>query len=233
MRLTFLIACGLAAAAVAPVSAQPAATPAPAAPAIAFEGGRWFDGERFAPARWYSAGGRLTANRPARIDVTVNLDGRYVLPSLIEAHNHDAQSGRFGAISNAKNMAQGVFHSVQMCSKPEDRGQYGGFFGRPGTMEVLYADACISSSDGHPLGIAIAFIKVGMEVRWDTKMSLEQLVNEGVRLAYTDKDNPLRASMLFLSPTYLRITPGLLRLIQTIARAGCAWDGRAGKWRPG
>ncbi|MGZ5112056.1 MAG: fumarate hydratase [Usitatibacter sp.] len=45
-------------------------------------------------------------------------------------------------------------------------------------------------------GIAIAFIKAGMDVRWDTKMSLEQLVNEGVRRAYTDKDNPLRASML-------------------------------------
>ena len=45
-------------------------------------------------------------------------------------------------------------------------------------------------------GICIVFIKVGMEVRWDTKMSLEELVNEGVRRAYTDKDNPLRASML-------------------------------------
>ena len=45
-------------------------------------------------------------------------------------------------------------------------------------------------------GIAIAFIRAGMDVRWDTKMSLEELVNEGVRRAYTDKDNPLRASML-------------------------------------
>src|SRR5258705_6608001 len=45
-------------------------------------------------------------------------------------------------------------------------------------------------------GIAIAFIRVGMDVRWDTKLSLAQLVDEGVRRAYTDKDNPLRASML-------------------------------------
>src|SRR5687767_6068095 len=45
-------------------------------------------------------------------------------------------------------------------------------------------------------GVAIAFIRVGMQVRWDTKRSLEELVNEGVRRAYTDKDNPLRASML-------------------------------------
>jgi fumarate hydratase class I len=57
------------------------------------------------------------------------------------------------------------------------------------------------SAEGHrPMcqdtGIAIAFIRAGMDVRWDTKLSLEQLVNEGVRRAYTDKDNPLRASML-------------------------------------
>jgi fumarate hydratase class I len=45
-------------------------------------------------------------------------------------------------------------------------------------------------------GIAIAFIRAGMNVRWDTKRSLEELVNEGVRRAYTDKDNPLRGSML-------------------------------------
>jgi fumarate hydratase class I len=56
-------------------------------------------------------------------------------------------------------------------------------------------------------GIAIAFIKVGMDVRWNTKMSLEQLVNEGVRRAYTDKDNPLRASML-ADPDGKRVSTG-------------------------
>jgi fumarate hydratase class I len=45
-------------------------------------------------------------------------------------------------------------------------------------------------------GIAIAFVRAGMDVRWDTRKSLEDLVNEGVRRAYTDPHNPLRASML-------------------------------------
>jgi len=45
-------------------------------------------------------------------------------------------------------------------------------------------------------GIAIAFIRVGMDVRWDAKLSLADLVSEGVRRAYTDRDNPLRASIL-------------------------------------
>ena len=57
------------------------------------------------------------------------------------------------------------------------------------------------SAEGHrPMcqdtGIAIAFIKVGMDVRWDTKLSLEELVNEGVGRDYGDVDNPLRGSML-------------------------------------
>jgi len=45
-------------------------------------------------------------------------------------------------------------------------------------------------------GICIAFIKVGMGVRWDTSMSIDDMVNEGVRRAYTDPDNKLRASIV-------------------------------------
>lgn len=45
-------------------------------------------------------------------------------------------------------------------------------------------------------GICIAFIKAGMDVRWDTRLSVEQMVNEGVRRAYTDPNNPLRGSVL-------------------------------------
>jgi fumarate hydratase class I len=45
-------------------------------------------------------------------------------------------------------------------------------------------------------GIAVVFLKIGMGVRWDATLGVQEMVNEGVRRAYTDKDNPLRASML-------------------------------------
>ena len=45
-------------------------------------------------------------------------------------------------------------------------------------------------------GIAVVFLKIGMDVRWDAHLSVQQMVDEGVRRAYTDKDNPLRASVL-------------------------------------
>jgi fumarate hydratase class I len=46
-------------------------------------------------------------------------------------------------------------------------------------------------------GIVVAFVKVGMDVRWDgVTMSLADMVNEGVRVAYMDPDNRLRASIV-------------------------------------
>lgn len=45
-------------------------------------------------------------------------------------------------------------------------------------------------------GIAVVFLKVGMNVRWDSAMSVQDMVNEGVRRAYTHPDNKLRASVL-------------------------------------
>jgi len=45
-------------------------------------------------------------------------------------------------------------------------------------------------------GIVVAFVNVGMDVRWATSQTVEEMVNEGVRQAYTDPSNPLRASMV-------------------------------------
>ena len=46
-------------------------------------------------------------------------------------------------------------------------------------------------------GIVVAFVKVGMDVRWDgATMSVADMVNEGVRRAYIDPDNKLRASIV-------------------------------------
>ena len=46
-------------------------------------------------------------------------------------------------------------------------------------------------------GIVVAFVRVGMSVRFaDATMSVTDMVDEGVRRAYLDPDNPLRASIL-------------------------------------
>lgn len=45
-------------------------------------------------------------------------------------------------------------------------------------------------------GIVCVFMKIGMDVQWESGMSVADMVNEGVRRAYTHPDNVLRASIL-------------------------------------
>ena len=45
-------------------------------------------------------------------------------------------------------------------------------------------------------GIVTVFLKIGMNVQWDASMSVSDMVDEGVRRAYLDPDNVLRASIL-------------------------------------
>ena len=58
------------------------------------------------------------------------------------------------------------------------------------------------SAEGHrPLcqdtGIVTCFVKIGMQVQWDKHdLTVQQMVDEGTRRAYTNPDNPLRASIV-------------------------------------
>ena len=45
-------------------------------------------------------------------------------------------------------------------------------------------------------GIVNVFLKVGMEVRWDSDSSIDDMINAAVRRAYMDADNPLRGSIV-------------------------------------
>jgi fumarate hydratase, class I len=45
-------------------------------------------------------------------------------------------------------------------------------------------------------GICVVFLKIGMNVRWESELTIQEMVNEGVRRAYMNPDNVLRASVL-------------------------------------
>ena len=57
------------------------------------------------------------------------------------------------------------------------------------------------AAEGHrPLcqdtGIVTCFVKVGMQVQWDGELTVQEMVDQGTRRAYTHPDNPLRLSIL-------------------------------------
>jgi len=142
-------------------------------PTLHFTGGQWFDGRQFKKAEWYSVGGRLTARRPKRVDVTFNLSGSYVLLPFAEAHNHDIQNAYFGAIAPPRYLRQGIFYSAQLCADTKRTKDFSGQFNRPNSLDVVWATACVTASDGHPLGLMIHDAKqLGMDASVDELRSL-------------------------------------------------------------
>ncbi len=65
-------------------------------------------------------------------------------------------------------------------------------------------------------GIVNVFVEVGMNVTWVVDLSLEDMINEGVRQAFTYADNPLRASIV-RDPLFTRVntkdnTPAVIHM---------------------
>ncbi|NAW63985.1 fumarate hydratase [Photobacterium halotolerans] len=57
------------------------------------------------------------------------------------------------------------------------------------------------SAEGHrPIcqdtGIVTCFVKIGMNVQWDSDLTVQEMIDEGVRQAYNNPINPLRASVV-------------------------------------
>lgn len=82
-------------------------------------------------------------------------------------------------------------------------------------------------------GIVIVYLDVGMDVHWDSELSVEDMVNEGVRRGFQHPDNILRASVLSdpngarkntgdntPAVIHMRIVPGDKLSIEVAAKGG-------------
>jgi len=67
-------------------------------------------------------------------------------------------------------------------------------------MAQILLNSRMSAEGARPIcqdtGIAVVFLRIGQQVTFDSDKSVQELVDEGVRRAYLDPDNTLRASIL-------------------------------------
>ena len=88
-------------------------------------------------------------------------------------------------------------------------------------------------------GIVNVFLKIGMDVQWESRLSIEEMVNEGVKKAYNYSDNPLRASIvsdpIFTRKNTTNNTPAVVHtnIVQgsivdiIVAAKGCGSENKA------
>lgn len=147
-----LLACAL------PVSAQlpPPRFQVTEAISLELRHARWFDGEGFRPGPLFVHEGRFVAELPPGTRAQrLDLEGRYLVPPLAEAHNHNLQNPWAFDNFASRYIADGVFYAAMLCSDPAGVEPVRGRAGAAATPDVVFVTSCITSSDGHPLAMLL------------------------------------------------------------------------------
>ncbi len=114
-----------------------------------FRNGRWFDGKSFVVRTFYSVRGRLTSKRPARPDSVIDLTGKYVIPPLAEAHNHNLGGANGLDAQIAMYLRDGVFYSKNLHYVRDFTSPILGRVNTPSSVDVAYAHGGLVARGGH------------------------------------------------------------------------------------
>ena len=137
---------------------------------------RWFDGEKLQSGSLYVEDGRFVEKRPRKVNRLLELRGQTLVAPLADAHNHNLQ-GAWGLDKFGQDyLRDGVFYAAMLCADPAAIDPIRARISQPETPDVLFATACITSSDGQPL----AMLQSGTP-----PMALDQIVDKAVLIMDT------------------------------------------------
>lgn len=117
---------------------------------IEFRNGLWFNGKDFTEGTWYVRDGLLTRKAPAKIDTVVDLEKRWVVPPLADAHV-SCLAGNPSAKEALKAYAsEGVFYLQILSNTQQERQDLANLLNKPGTPDALFANGGLTCSLGTP-----------------------------------------------------------------------------------
>jgi imidazolonepropionase-like amidohydrolase len=136
-----------------------------AAPAesIAWHNGLWFDGTRFVNSTRYSSDGLFVAKRPRKIDRTIELGERFVVPAYGDAHHHgiDSSDGLDDKITVF--LEAGIFYVknpnvIPDLLTPDVRAK----LNRPDSIDTVFSNGGLTSTGGHPAPLHAYLAAIGV-----------------------------------------------------------------------
>lgn len=118
--------------------------------------GHWWDGDKFNQQDWYEVDGKLTRRAPEKLDNRIDLRGGFVIPPFAEGHNHNLQSPWLAENYSKHYINSGILYGLMMCgSATPATAQKTRTVLRQQPVNIDLVSACITSSDGHPVRMAL------------------------------------------------------------------------------
>lgn len=115
--------------------------------------GLWFNGQTFDQKTFYVVEGVFRTQYDGKVDTTVDLQGKFVIPPFAEAHNH-----HFGEEVTYKEqlktyLQQGIFYAKNTNNVTKLANPVRQLVNRPDSVDVLYANGGLTATGGHPIQI--------------------------------------------------------------------------------
>ncbi|QOY95110.1 amidohydrolase family protein [Massilia sp. UMI-21] len=206
-----------------------------AAETVSYVNGYWFDGKNFEKKDMTVRDGMIVGTGHAAR--TVDLHGGYVLPGLAEAHNHNLQNCYLAPQMAQGYLERGILYSAQLFATDPAGLQCAPLFDSRAAPSTAFARIGITSSTGHPIGIARAGAKeAGLEMSFDQLVdgmliadSASELQRKWKQFAKTktdfvkvilvDEENGLRNARLREYDGFNGVTREVLKALVPLARA--------------
>lgn len=161
-------------------------------------GGHWFTGTGFEERTMFSAGGRLTYDRPAAVDSVIDLSGRWVVPAYGEGHTHRPDAPDRVEMHDAQFKADGIFYAMNQTSFSRFHHALAERLAGPETIDVAFSNGLIASAQSHGVDLWNRIVRNGAygdmtvdELDGDTYFIVEDradLDRKWDRLLATDPD---------------------------------------------
>lgn len=198
--------------------------------------GQWLENERFVQKTVLVRDGMIVRSSSQQADRTVDLRQSYVMPALAEAHNHNLQNCYMAPQVLKSYVSSGVLYSAQLFATDPQLDKCRQLFDGDRTPSVAFARIGVTSSTGHPIGIARQGAKsAGMEMSFaeitDGMLiadTVEDLTNrwaeqknrqtDFVKVVLIDSTNSQRNATILALDGFNGVTPEVLNAVVRAAK---------------
>lgn len=115
-----------------------------------FKNGNWYNGKDFSAGNWYVVNGVLSKKAPAKIDSVIDLQGRWVVPPMGDAHCSSVADNPSAANMLRLYNDEGVFYLQILSNTQEGRSAAQKLLDKPGMPDAVFANGGITCTLGHP-----------------------------------------------------------------------------------
>jgi imidazolonepropionase-like amidohydrolase len=123
--------------------------------------GLWFDGKGFVPRTVFTVGGVFRDAYDGKVEATLDLAGKYVVPPFGDAHNHALGGGPDPERQVKTFLAQGVFYLKNPNELPRLAAPFRAIVNQPRGVDVTYSHGGLTASGGHPVQLYESLVDQG------------------------------------------------------------------------